>query len=138
MIQCGYQCNNLYCKNRSKCKYRKSFNKLHNFYIRIRNFFKYRLHIKLPWLIYLDKKHTDLSGTTTCPFKMPRNYSCNVCEYQAGYDEHMKGICGNKDYINSTWEESHLDESPYCRFFEKNEWADRYDKKTGETIYNDK
>ena len=134
-IRYGYYCNCFDCEHRHKCKYRKSC-KFHNWSVNVHRFFEYKLHIKLPNWLYIDKLFTDLSGTTTCPFNMPRQYACYVCKYQAGYDEYMKGLCSNKDYINSTWSESHIDGSSHCKFFEKNDWADKYDKKTGEVIFD--
>lgn len=134
-IRYSYQCTCFDCEHFRKCKYRKSC-KFHNWSVGVHRFFEYKLHIKLPHWLYIDKLFTDLSGTTTCPFNMPRQYTCHVCKYQAGYDEHMKGLCNNEDYINSTWSESHIDGSPYCKFFEKDDWADKYDKKTGEVIFD--
>ena len=39
------------------CKYEKSFYKLHNFSVELHRFFAYRFHIKLPYLIYVNKKY---------------------------------------------------------------------------------
>ena len=69
------------------CKYGKSFYKLHNFSVELHRFFEYRLHIKLPYLIYVDKKWKRLSGTDKCPYNKSRNYTCWDCKYQAGIEE---------------------------------------------------
>lgn len=137
MIMHGYQCgSSCYCNCASKCKYRKGY-KFHNWSVAIHRFFEYRLHIKLPHFLYINKKWTDLSGTTKCPFKKERMYTCYDCKYQNGMDEYMNGLCGNKQYHNASYEESrHPTNSQICRFFEKSEWADRWDKNTGEKIYD--
>jgi hypothetical protein len=49
----------------------------------------------------------------------------------------MKGLCSNKERRNVDWKESRHPTNPQiCKFFEKNEWADKYDKATGEMIYD--
>ena len=102
-------------------------------------FLKDKLHIKVP--IYIVKCTTDLSGTTTCPFKIPRQYSCFDCTFQAGFDDNMEGICGNEEYIKQNKEgrfhEHYVAGKPYCKFFQKDIDADRYDNKTGLPIYED-
>ena len=140
MITCGYYCNNsCYCDCRSQCKYGKDF-QFNNRCVRVRNFFQYKLHIKLPHLISIHKHYVDLSGTPKCPFKKEREYSCHHCKYHAGFDEYMKGLCGNEEYRRLNREgramEHYLPGKRHCKFFEKNEWADKWDKNTGEIIYD--
>lgn len=141
MITYGYQCGDRSsCDCACKCKHRPNY-RFHNCSVAIRRFFEYRLHIKLPQLIYFNKKWVKLSGTTKCPFNKPRRYTCHDCKFQNGYDEYYNGLCSNKDYIRLNKEgrskEHDVKGQSYCKFFEKNEWADKYDKDTGETIWND-
>lgn len=133
-IEYGYECMNTNCYCRHKCKYCKG-QRLHNLLVGIRRWFEYKLNIKIPALLYVSKRFTDLSGTTKCPFKVERRYSCVHCKYHGGFDDYMEGICTNKKYIN--------DPMKYCQFgvghctlFQKAKWADNYDKKTGEMIYD--
>ena len=141
IITCGYHCSNSFrCKCGSKCKYRKGFT-FHNWSVGVHRFFEYRLHIKLPHLLYIQRQYTDLSGTTKCPFQMERIYTCFDCKYHAGFDEYMKGICGNKErhrlVEERKWEELDVPDVPYrCKLFEKREWADKFDKNTGETLFD--
>jgi hypothetical protein len=136
----GYHCSISYCCDCGrKCKYRKGF-KFHNWSVSVHRFFEYRLHIKLPHLLYINKEYTDLSGTTKCPFKKERRYTCFDCKYHGGFDEYMKGLCANKEYIRLNKEgraiEHNVPGQSYCKFFEKSEWADRWDKNTGERIFD--
>lgn len=136
----GYHCSQSYCCDcGKKCKYRKGF-KFHNWSVKVHRFFQWHLHIKLPHLLYINKKYTDLSGTTKCPFKKERKYHCIDCKYHDGYDEYMNGLCGNKEYRRLGREgkggELYVQGQHYCKLFEKNEWADKWDKNTGETIYD--
>lgn len=136
----GYHCSCSYrCEHGRKCKYRKGF-KFHNWSVDVHRFFEYRLHIKLPHLLYINKKYTDLSGTTKCPFKKEREYTCFDCKHHAGFDEYMKGLCGNKERHRLIKEgkgsEITMPDKSYCKLFEKSEWADKFDKDTGETIYD--
>lgn len=140
MILHGYHCmNSCYCDCASKCKYRKGY-KFHNWSVAVRRFFEYKLHIKLPHLLYINKKSTDLSGTTKCPFKKERMYSCHNCKYHSGFDEYMKGLCGNQERnrLNKEgkWREHYLPGELRCKFFEKNEYADNWDRNTGERIWD--
>lgn len=135
-ITIGYRCSDAcWCDCASKCKYRKGFG-FHNFSVRLHDFFQYRLHIKLPHFLYVDKESNHLSGTEMCPYQKSRRYTCWDCKYSLGNG------CGNKQYRDSTWEESHDFEDPEwhntgkCKFFEKDEFADNYDRKTGEIIYD--
>ena len=137
----GYYClDSSYCDCRNKCKHSRGF-KFHNWSVNVRRFFQYRLHIKLPHILYIGKKDAWLSGTTKCPFNKPRRYTCNHCKFQGGYDEDLNGLCSNEEYIRLNKEgrsmEHYVEGQSYCKFFEKDEWADKYDKDTGETIWND-
>lgn len=130
----GYQCSSAcYCGYAKICKYRKGF-KFHNFSVAVHRFFEYRLHIKLPHLLYINKRWTDLSGTTKCPYKKDRLYTCWDCVY---CDGNVDGICLNPkrgtatkkelEVIDVYWGNHHR-----CGLFKKNEWADNWDKNTGE------
>jgi hypothetical protein len=136
-IEIGYRCQvACYCDCASKCKYKGSW-KWHNFWVEVSRFFyrKFKIHWHNP--IYITRHSVDLSGTPKCPFKKERMYHCTDCKYQAGYDEYCKGLCGNPEYHNASWKESKHPTNPrICKFFEKNEWADAWDKNTGEIIYD--
>ena len=142
VIECGYHCYiACSCDCGHKCKYRKSFYRIHNFTAAIHRFFQYKLHIKLPYLIYLQKQSNDMSGTTMCPFKKPRRHTCHTCKYCGGIDENVDTICINKDLINShkdgRWKETHIDDETRanCIYFDPVDYADEFDKKTGGWIY---
>ena len=130
-ILVGYHClSSCWCDCGRKCKYRGRY-KLHNLKVRINRFLydKFRLH--LPNLIYFSQHSVDLSGTEKCPFKKERMYTCWDCEYHYGMDN-----CSSEEYRNASYEESrHPTLDRACKFFEKNEYADKWDKKTGERIY---
>ena len=137
----GYNClDSIYCDCSKKCKHLDSF-RFHNWSVRFHNYFKYHLRINLPRLLYICKKPSHLSGTTKCPFNKPRFYRCHHCKYDAGMDDDYNGICSNDSYINLNKEgrsiEHYVEGQIVCKFFDKNEWADRYDKNTGETIWDD-
>ena len=135
----GYRCFSYSCDCSSKCKYSRS-SKIQNLITKIVRFFRDNLHIKFFKKIFILNKWTNLSGTTTCPFKKPRRYSCSECEYQAGYDEYMKGICGNKERFRLIEEGRYSEiicvEEPRCKLFKKDKFADNYDKNTGEMIFD--
>lgn len=136
----GYHCSISYCCDCGrKCKYRKGF-KFHNWSVSVHRFFEYRLNIKLPHWLYINKEYTDLSGTTKCPFKKERRYTCFDCKYHAGFDEYMNGLCGNKERHHlikeGRYDECDVPDKAYCKFFEKSEWADKWDKNTGEKLYD--
>lgn len=137
-IMHGYHCYQTYCDHHYKCKYSKT-SLMSKFLRKIRMFFQNKLHIKIP--IYITKCSTDLSGTTTCPFKVSRQYSCYNCTFQAGLDENYEGLCGNTEYIKQNREgrshEHYVHGKPYCKFFQKDKYADHYDKKTGQPLYDD-
>lgn len=140
IITCGYHCNNSYgCKYGMKCKYRKGF-RFHNWSVSVHRFFEYNLNIKLPHILYIQRKYTDLSGTTKCPFKQERKYTCFDCKYHGGFDEDMNGLCANKEYIRLNKEgrrkEIDVPNQSYCKLFEKSEWADKFDKNTGEKLFD--
>ena len=123
----GYHClSSCYCDCSHKCKYRKINSRLHNFRVCISRF----LHLNYISRIHIAKNNVDLSGTEKCPFKKERIYTCWDCRYSYG----MRG-CSNEKWRTSSWEESQHPTNRYvCKFFEKNDYADNYDKKTGERI----
>lgn len=142
VIRYGYACNVSYkCDCAQKCKYRYSRNSFARFYtsavMEIRRFFEYKLKIKLPYLLFIGHTNRDLSGTAKCPFNKSRCYTCFDCESCS-----PNGVCNNENYRNANWEAEGNFEIPtdwgyqwICKFFEKNELADNYDKKTGEHIF---
>lgn len=132
----GYYCRKAYCCNcGKKCKYRKNFT-YHNFSVSVHRFFEYRLHIKLPHLLYIHKFSTDLSGTTRCPFGKSRAYSCHDCVHCGG---ELLRDCFHPERSKMSLEEikktSEVDDKDWgnlrCTLFEKTSWADNYDKDTG-------
>lgn len=144
-IFCGYHCYIAYdCDCGRKCKYRKNFTKLHNFSVRIHRFFEYRLHIKLPHLLYISKDSNDMSGTILCPFKKPRRYTCYDCKSCAGVDENIDTICINKErrklFEEKRGKEAYNDDytRAHCEFFDKVDYADDYDKRTGGIVSTEK
>lgn len=136
IIKHGYYCLISYkCPNGKKCKYRKAF-VFHNWSVRVHRFFQYHLKIKLPHLIYIGKFSTDLSGTITCPYKIPREENCYRCKYSGVGED-----CENKERLKLWKEGKHkeyeIPENPYiCKFFEKNDYFDCYNKKTGDIDYD--
>lgn len=134
----GYYCTDVYdCDCGYKCKYRNNY-KFHNWRVRVHRFFERRLHIKLPYFLYICKERARLSGTTKCPYGKSRLYTCWQCKYCDGDPD---GVCLNPKKATMSIEELKFDDPEWgtynrCSLFEKNEWADRYDKNTGETNYN--
>lgn len=131
----GFYCLIAYkCPNGNKCKYRRA-NVFHNFSVNVHRWFEYKLKIKLPHLIYINKYSTDLSGTITCPYGMPREESCWRCKYGLGEK------CGNEErnkLLNlKKWEETEHPTNKYiCKFFERSEDFYNYDKVSGKFIFN--
>lgn len=137
IIEHGYDClEACWCKHGYGCKYRGKYG-FHNACVRIQTFFQYRLGWK--WFhipIYIQSHSSDLSGTTLCPCHMPRRKTCWHCIYNRGYDR----SCGNEEYIRLTKEgrfkELECEDHGRCTLFEPDEWFDRYDRKTGDTIFD--
>lgn len=120
-----------WCEHGRKCKYKLRC-RHHNLKVRLNNFLYYNFKFKLPSLIYITQHAVDLSGTEKCPFKMERMYSCWDCTHHYGMDN-----CSSEEYRNASYEESrHPTLKLACKFFEKNEYADKWDKKTGERMYD--
>ena len=136
-VEIGYNCSNgCYCDCGYKCKHRNNY-RWHNFWVEVSRFLYRKFNIDWHNPIYITKHYVDLSGTPKCPFKKERMYSCIHCKYQAGYDEYMKGLCSSKEHRETPRKESRHPTNPrICKFFEKNNWADKYDKATGEMIYD--
>lgn len=136
IIKHGYHCLIAYkCPNGNKCIYRKAF-VFHNWSVKVHRFFQYYLKIKLPHLIYIGKFSTDLSGTITCPYGMPREENCWRCKY-SGVEEN----CENKER-QKLWKEGkhkeyeHPNNHYICKFFERDENFYNYNKVNGEIIFN--
>lgn len=137
----GYNCADYYyCDCANKCKYKPKYT-FHNWDVAVHRFFEQKLHIKLPHWLYVERWRANLSGTTTCPFNQPRIYTCYQCKYQAGYDSDLNGICGNEERnrLNREGKGSEISEfgKGRCKLFEKADWADKYDKETGEMLWNE-
>lgn len=127
----GYHCSSsCYCDCKSKCKHKNGF-KFHNWSISVHRFFEYHFHIALPYLLYVGKEYTDLSGTTKCPFHKSRRYTCWSCKNQRGLRECSIPYNERRKIEQPTeWGDHSI-----CGNFEKCEWADDWDKDTGEIIY---
>jgi len=138
IIEVGSYCRDscMDCPNGSRCKYRKNFYGYHNFLVRIHNFFEYRFKIKLPHILpYLQKHSTKLSGTTKCPYRISRIYTCWDCEYQYG-DKECSCYERYELIKNGKWKECEdPDKMPKCKFFSKNKYCDNYNPVTGDIIY---
>lgn len=125
-IQTGLECGDrLKCSYREKCKkYANRSYILHNMKVDIRDFFEYRLHIKLPHIpIYVEKKYARLSGTKSCPFNLPRNYTCYDCKWIGGdmLRDCLSPRTDPKEYPPDEWHRN-----GQCKYFEKCSWADDY------------
>lgn len=130
-ILSGFHCQISYkCPHREKCKYKNFIS--HNLSSSIKNWIYFHLNIKIPYTFYIQKFSTDLSGTSTCPFNMPREETCFRCKF-CGPGER----CENKER-QKLWEEGrHKEyenpENPYaCKLFERNDYFDCYNKITGD------
>lgn len=117
-IKTGYTCGDRsICPHSSECKY-KANHRFHNFSVCIHRFFEYNFKIKLPHLIYIGKHWKRLSGTSKCPYKMERIYTCLDCSHQTGLRECDIAISDRKRDDNAFHNR--------CGSFEKCEWADDY------------
>ena len=119
-IECGDRCD---CDKRFKCKYAKSNARSKNFEMKLRDFFKYKLNIKIPPSpIFIMKDWKRLSGTNKCPFHKSRNYTCHGCKYCGGIlyrdclceERNNTKVKERKEYVDNEW-------SNYskCGYFEK-------------------
>lgn len=135
----GYYClDSIHCNCRDKCKHCRGSFRFHNWSVDVHSFFRYRLHIELPRILYIGKKDAWLSGTTKCPFGKSRLYTCWQCNYCGGDPD---GTCLNPKRDTMPIEDLKVNDiewgdAPRCSLFDKSEWANRYDKNTGETIWN--
>jgi hypothetical protein len=126
-IRIGYECGDrLDCDMYKKCKYKPYWYKLNNAYVEIRRFFEYRLHIKLPWPIYITGKYARLSGTSKCPYNKTRHYTCHDCDYCGGpllrectCEERNETPYNERPQVENKWEQP-------CHYFKKWEFADDY------------
>jgi len=127
-INIGTECGDrLHCDKYKQCKYKSNYT-FHNLSVSIHRFFEYRLHIKLPHLLYIGKRYERLSGTDKCPFHKSRYYSCYDCKYPCG---DLLRECGRKDKVNTPYKERlpDIDTEDWgkrCAYFEKCKWADDY------------
>lgn len=138
IVESGYRCRKSYsCPHGSKCKYHSKYT-WHNFSVNVSRFIYRKFHVEFHFPIYFQKHGSDLSGTTRCPYEMPRMYDCYDCEYSRGYRE-----CGNEvrhDMIKDgkySEIQSPSDDYTYsivCKLFKPNDYCQKYDKKTGEII----
>ena len=130
-FEIGYYCKqSCDCCHGYECKYRPDY-RYHNWSINVRRWIREKtgLDINFPW--YFQRHRVDFSGTTMCPYKMDRIYTCYDCLYSAGIRE-----CSNEMYRSSSWKDCHDEDTPVgrCKFFEVDPMYANYDKKTGEII----
>lgn len=127
----GYKCGDgIHCDKYNQCKYKAKWNKLHNISVKIHRFFEYRLHIKLPHLLYINQKWERLSGTDKCPFNKSRYYSCYDCKFVSGS---LLRDCSCEERNNTPYNERSVIETEWgkqCGYFEKCKWADDYLKRS--------
>lgn len=127
-ITIGYDCgDSCYCDKAKICKHRGRY-KFHNFSVSLHTFFEYRLHIKLPYLIYIGQKWERLSGTDKCPYHKSRNYTCHDCKFVGG---ELLRDCYCTERTNTNYNDlkpdiETKDWGKQCAYFEKCEWADDY------------
>lgn len=122
-ITIGCECGDrLDCDKSKKCKYGKVTHRLHNLSVNIHRFFQYRFHIKLPYLVYINRKYKRLSGTNKCPYKKSRNYTCYDCKFHHGIETCKISISDRKENIPEDGWSKHSK----CGSFDKAEWADEY------------
>lgn len=137
IVEHGYDClNSCWCKHGAECKYRGRY-RFHNACVAIQRFFQYRLGWK--WFripFYFQTHSSDLSGTIRCPHHMPRRKDCWHCVYSCG-DRN----CRNKERAElireGRFKELDCEERCRCKLFEPDEWFDKYDRKTGDTIFSE-
>lgn len=141
IVECGYSCHiSFWCPKGSKCKYRATY-KWHNFSVNFSRFFYRHFNINFRLPIYFQRHRVDLSGTTKCPHQMPRLYTCWDCEYHDGC---IDGRCLNEMHAEMIKQGRHYEILyPYddvihrkmCKLFKPNEYCQKYNRKTGEIIY---
>lgn len=135
IFEAGYDCtHSCWCKNGKDCKYRRKY-RFHNLVVSLQTFFQYKLGWK--WFrvpFYFQSHSSNLSGTIRCPHHMPRNKDCWHCTYSCS-DRN----CRNEERIKLIQEgrfrELDCEDKCCCKLFEPDEWFDRYDKNTGDTIF---
>lgn len=141
IVECGYSCHiSFWCPNGSKCKYKSTY-RWHNFSVNFSRFLYRHFNINFHLPIYFQRHRVDLSGTTKCPYQMPRLYTCWDCEYHDGC---IDGRCLNEMHAEMI-KQGRQSEILYprddvihrkmCKLFKHNEWCQNYDKNTGEIIY---
>lgn len=137
VVEHGYDClESCWCKYGSKCKYRGKY-RFHNICVSINTFFRYRLGwkwFKIPF--YFQSHSSRLSGTTLCPYHIPRRKTCWYCTYHRGYDQPCGNKTRNKLIHEGKFKELECEGHDCCILFEPDEWFDRYDRKTGDIIFN--
>lgn len=131
IITIGRRClSSCYCNKASKCRYKRG-HKFNNAIVRFRNFIYRKFKINLPHIIFIGPHDVDLSGTTKCPYHMPRRYTCWDCQNAYGMDNCRIPFRDRKPLIEKTDGFS----SQICGSYVPNQWADRWNRKTGEHIY---
>lgn len=125
--------NHYYCEYNNICEYNRTKQKMYKIRKRLRDFlvFKFGIHLgslESKWI------YRDLSGTTICHHHVSRNYSCFDCKYSRCDTVEIEMCCTNEDYINNKFSESNIPGKRHCKFFSKDEYADDYNKETGEYI----
>lgn len=128
----GYYCITCcWCDKGSVCKYRKG-SVFHNFSVTLHRFFEYKLHIKLPHWLYINKESIDLSGADLCPFHKSQRYTCWDCKHSRG-DHSCEFNYSERKHLDP---ESDPDwhGRGRCGSFDPQPWCFDWDRHTGKRI----
>lgn len=84
--------------NQNDCLYSHRCKNKHKILSKILNVIYFlKKKIKLPvYIIY--ENLSNLSGTTSCPYSLPRRFRCEDCQY-VGYDTSLNGYCTKRNNI---------------------------------------
>lgn len=131
IINIGRRClSSCWCDHAPKCRYNKGF-RFNNMIVNFRRIIRLKFKIDLPQIIFIGPHDVDLSGTTKCSYKMPRRYTCWDCQNAYGMDNCRIPFRDRKPLI----EETDGFSSQICGSYVPNNWADNWDRKTGERTY---
>lgn len=131
IITIGRRClSSCYCNKASKCRYKRG-HKFNNAIVNFRRIIRIKFGIDLPQIIFIGPHDVDLSGTTKCPYHMPRRYTCWDCQNAYGMDNCRIPFRERKPVT----EEANPWACGICGSYVPNQWAGSWDRKTGEHIY---
>lgn len=137
IIEHGYNClESCWCDHGNSCPHRSTY-RYHNWCCKVQTFFRYKMGWKgftIP--IYFQRHSSDLSGTDRCPYHMPRVKTCWKCKFAYGGQD-----CTNKERLKLI-REGRVNETELpgqrriCKFFEPDEWFEKYDRHTGDSTWD--